>query len=118
MDGNTSCVDEMQLIINQLKLQNNNEQIIAGMERLLTYTNWLSEKYDEHSKKLGKQMQWVSVKDRLPEKDVDVLLRFNYGFYIGRLCKRFWLIDNGSHSRSLDFATHWMPLPPSPEEAD
>ncbi len=66
--------------------------------------------------------QWISVKDRLPEINVDVLII--YGrlpfYHLAFLTHNgdiqfFW----GNYSNieySLDDVTHWMPLPKPPEE--
>lgn len=63
--------------------------------------------------KLGQQMQWVSVKDRLPLPDAMVLC-----------CSKDGVIHTGYHydcwhtGRFPVFVTHWMPLPPSPREVN
>ena len=56
-------------------------------------------------------MSWISVKDRLPDKSVDVLLwdkMFSRADYIkgGKHDPRDWDADY----------THWMPLPEPPKE--
>jgi len=67
--------------------------------------------------------QWISVKDRLPEIGVDVLI--SYGglpfYHLAFLTHNGdikWF--NGNHSNteySLDDVTHWMPLPEPPKDA-
>jgi hypothetical protein len=66
--------------------------------------------------------EWISVKDRLPEIGVDVLI--SYGglpfYHLAFLTHNGdikWF--NGNHSNteySLDDVTHWMPLPKPPEK--
>ena len=83
-------------------------------------------------------MEWISVKDRLPEPEVDVLL-ISHGWgdvimYIGRLSPmpsddgtgNFWGIKiDASEWRIRGWSyfrkphvTHWMPLPKPPKEGE
>lgn len=68
--------------------------------------------------------EWISVEDRLPEKNVDVLCwyeYFRYGDYnclyrtfgIGYCINGYWggEVSNGAQCRVL----YWMPLPAPPE---
>ena len=57
---------------------------------------------------------WVSAKDRLPEKNVPVLVWEKQGFaYVDRLeAECAWQIASTHHA----IVTHWMPLPEPPEE--
>ena len=77
---------------------------------------------------------WISVKDRLPEPDVEVLLIAhgwnNREIYVGKLkrieAERSWL--TGLETKASDWTiwgfsylkepvvTHWMPLPKPPKE--
>lgn len=61
-------------------------------------------------------MKWISVKDKLPEKQTRVLLFDNGGFGIltGRIGSAGWYLEGGLD----EFAniTHWMPLPEPPED--
>jgi len=72
----------------------------------------LRKERDELQKELARY-KWVSVKDRLPEKD---------GFYLawytfkGNGHTRDIFYYNSGHGASLSSAiTHWMPLPTPPE---
>lgn len=65
-------------------------------------------------------MNWISVKDRLPKKYVDVLtyskefgVRLNY--IDG---KGFMYEDERKPYCIFGKVTHWMPLPEPPEEAE
>ena len=63
-------------------------------------------------------MEWISVKERLPEKGVDCLCRcvikdnIEYPFY---MVLRYILIDVNPHfQHECDYGlrvTHWMPIP-------
>lgn len=75
----------------------------------------LRKERDELQKELARY-KWVSVKDRLPEKD---------GFYLawytfkGNGHTRDIFYYNSGHGASLSSAiTHWMPLPTPPESED
>ena len=70
-------------------------------------------------------MEWISVKDRLPEHDEKVLCR--YGFekegkrhdmmFTG--CLDYYahdLVPHFQHASTGLFVTHWMPLPEPPKE--
>ena len=67
---------------------------------------------------------WISVKDRFPERDVDVLTYFRWGaFKIGRFDKdpdsleyRWKFEDSNLYGDDMQDVTHWMPLPEPPKE--
>lgn len=66
---------------------------------------------------------WISVKDRLPELNVDVLVFVNFTVHdvtinhctVALFNGTCWDAD-GSYSR--DSVTHWMPLPEAPKAND
>jgi hypothetical protein len=65
--------------------------------------------------KIGKQMQWVSIKDNIPKKEEDVIVfRIDdHNSCIG------WIGESGqwwSNGEMLHSVTHWMPVPPNPGE--
>lgn len=67
-------------------------------------------------------LKWISVKDKLPPVDEDVLLTggiaIGIGFYMEKhrvLKEGFWSITNG-RAEELYGVTHWMPLPELPNE--
>ena len=65
--------------------------------------------------------RWVSVDERLPEHEDDVLLYVeDYGSWItlGRRSGDGWYVNEaaeGGGPKPLDRFTHWMPLPEPPE---
>lgn len=66
-----------------------------------------------------RKRQWISVKDKLPDKAEDVLVCFKtlggLSFvHIARYSYNEWLMDGRSLSYSNKI-THWMPMPESPE---
>lgn len=61
--------------------------------------------------------QWISVKDRLPEEDQEVLIydwpsRSTCIFWKSRKLAHQWELSNGRNCNP----THWMPLPKPPED--
>lgn len=63
-------------------------------------------------------MEWISVKDRLPVINTIVSLKKD-----NEWISRGWLLKSGKFSikytpkiQIMDVPTHWMPLPPSPQE--
>ena len=53
------------------------------------------------------KQEWISVKDRLPEKDEEVLVYWDDGFEIGRYV-------GGEVGENI----YWMPLPEPPKEGE
>ena len=57
--------------------------------------------------------EWISVDDRLPEKDEIVIICTDKNFiYAGELIGDTWFLDNDSWTATV---THWMPLPEPPK---
>ena len=57
--------------------------------------------------------EWISVDDRLPEKDEIVIICTDENFiYAGELVGDTWFLDNDSWTATV---THWMPLPEPPK---
>ena len=69
-----------------------------------------------------KQSEWISVEERLPQVDTDVLvITANGSFKVAR-CNIYhngtlvlWMTNDGLGERAI---THWMPLPELPEESE
>ena len=60
--------------------------------------------------------EWISVKDRLPEKQQRVIVRCEtVGTTVGWIMFGKWATDLGPDCGSV---THWMPLPEPPEEVE
>ena len=68
---------------------------------------------------LPKQSEWISVEERLPKVDTDVLvITANGSFKVGR-CNIYhngtlvlWMTNDGLGEKAI---THWMPLPEAPK---
>ena len=65
--------------------------------------------------------QWISVEDRLPEDDSDVLAYSRNGeecrIYPANYAKGVWF-DCIFITPATDTTTHWMPLPEAPKEVE
>lgn len=69
-------------------------------------------------------MKWISVKERLPEIDLYVLIFCPKSSIqiasLQRRCDSYnlqWILDQPCDEYSADgFVTHWMPLPDFPED--
>lgn len=75
-------------------------------------------------------MEWISVKDRLPENGVEVLIYYATDIIQGFIYNGIWkgsvrttecMNDGYVNDRTIckqndyfDFVTHWMPLPKPP----
>ena len=58
--------------------------------------------------------EWISVEERLPEAEVDVLVTDDNGYvYVSR-----YHVGSISFWSAMKEVTHWMPLPAPPEEND
>ena len=56
---------------------------------------------------------WISVKERLPEEDVDVIAWEKAGFaFIDSVKRGMWKVGENNFA----VVTHWMPLPEPPKE--
>lgn len=63
-------------------------------------------------------MEWISIKDKLPESGKPVLvwnggldLEYHIGVYVPGAG---WSTNRDSYD--LDYVTHWMPLPAAPRQ--
>ena len=59
--------------------------------------------------------QWISVKDRIPPDQEEVLVCTLSKNGVQNIDKGYWAIDHFIH-RGRSQVTHWMPLPELPEE--
>ena len=70
--------------------------------------------------------EWISVKDRMPKRDVDIVALLDWGGYeIGRLEKdpdnlewRWSFEYYDLYGEEFQKVTHWLPLPELPGEKD
>ena len=87
----------------------------AGVAKLLTALDMaisaLRAQQEQESKPLN---GWSSVKDRLPEDQVEVLVLTRSKKGMRNVDKGYWSIDHFVH-RGCAQVTHWMPLPELPE---
>lgn len=57
--------------------------------------------------------EWISVKDRLPEKGGSYLVFSNKSKTV--FTAHYWLGDRWANRANGQFITHWMPLPQPPK---
>ena len=62
--------------------------------------------------------EWISVKERLPEVEADILAYIGEGSFV--VC---WMTHDGywqcpAYLMDKDDVTHWMPLPEPPKEEE
>ena len=91
---------------------------------LLKTCDTINEIYDKHIKKwlyadtvdIAPDTKWISVKERLPEVEADILAYIGEGSFV--VC---WMTHDGywqcpAYLMDKDDVTHWMPLPELPKE--
>lgn len=65
---------------------------------------------------------WISIKDRLPEKGIPILVYWDCIVSMGiHMNGGFVVLEDfmyRAHGVGYDLVTHWMPLPKSPEIND
>lgn len=63
--------------------------------------------------------KWVSVKDQLPEKEIDILIccdgKVKFGIYSEDVYGDKFYTTNFEQFLNVENVTHWMPLPEQPE---
>jgi hypothetical protein len=70
---------------------------------------------------------WISVKERLPEKDLSVLVYAPHNeflerkFWVAELVEnidnnKYWDYTDGEYMLSFEDVTHWQPLPEPPKK--
>lgn len=95
---------------NHYDKEHGNEDFICGIETVLEYA--------ENLQTTDIVPEWISVKDRLPEDDSDVLAYSRNGeegrIYPANYAKGVWF-DCIFTTPATDTTTHWMPLPEPPK---
>jgi hypothetical protein len=64
-------------------------------------------------------MEWISVKDRLPEMNELCIVTTEWrGIVPATYGNESWIFDEGQgwSEKALSYVTHWMPLSPPPKE--
>ena len=90
------------------------EKLVELIESARYWGSNTSEEITDHLIAHGVTVQeWISVKDRLPEKDEIVIICTDENFiYAGELVGDTWFLNNDSWTATV---THWMPLPEMPK---
>ena len=66
----------------------------------------------------SKQSEWISVEERLPEADVEVLVVVKIGDRVSVVTDRIYAnkwFNYGKIGHLPGYVTHWMPLPEPPK---
>ena len=92
---------------NHYDKEHGNEHFINGIETVFEYAENLPT-YD-----FAQKNEWISVKDRLPEEDIRVLVYINSDRSYTKLDTD--RLSNGKFVRWYKDVTHWMPLPEPPK---
>lgn len=125
-----------ELLIDTLESIKKNPKMDGQEAHIIAACHMLTEMIDDASTVSTARNGWISVKDRLPEDEQEVLV-IAHGWdgrlvYVGRHkrveAQKSWLtgITNKSSEWSLwgwsylkePMVTHWMPLPEPPEEKE
>ena len=69
----------------------------------------------EEIEQLGKEKEWISVKDRLPQEGRAILIYTDYGKQATAYLSDNLFIDWMRPQHSYGSVTHWMPVPNPPE---
>lgn len=94
--------------------------IFVDKEELVKALQYDREQYDKgYADGLRERNEWISVEERLPEADTNVLvITANASFKVAR-CNIYhngtlvlWMTNDGLGERAI---THWMPLPEPPK---
>lgn len=95
----------------------NYKHLYEQTKKMLTmYQDELIPGFRKQIEELERNQKWISVTERLPEKDVKVIALGNHGgvyvatYYGGR----YWHKLNARNHMCQP--THWMPLPEPPQE--
>lgn len=60
--------------------------------------------------------KWISVEDEFPPQETEVMVfRKDMGFWWGIHLNEIWYVRFGNNWSYVTNVTHWMPVPPVPE---
>ena len=92
-----------------------------GDDDFTTGYNWAVDEYREKISKLPSVNNWIPCKDKLPEKDTDVLIcacRHVVTAYFDAVRNVFRLTEDDNLYYLQEYVTHWMPRPNPPENEE
>lgn len=90
--------------------------IDVDKDELVRALNYDRSQYEKGYRDGLKASKWISVKERLPEVEADILAYIGEGSFV--VC---WMTHDGywqcpAYLMDKDDVTHWMPLPRPPKE--
>lgn len=105
-------------LIDADKLNRKKKYLIQTQGGCFPKSEWFIKADDLFAAPTVNPYKWISVKDRLPEENINVLIyrrnMMNVYTYLGH---GEWEDDYGYWTRTEDDGiTHWMPLPDEPKE--
>ena len=92
--------------------------IDVDKDELVRALNYDRNQYEKGYRYGLKANEWISVKERLPEVEADILAYIGEGSFV--VC---WMTHDGywqcpAYLMDKDDVTHWMPLPEPPKEVE
>lgn len=90
---------------------NNLDKLPFKVKNVVDYDNGLTRGFKAGAEWQAKQAPWISVKERLPEKNTVVLTRGAYGFLICQLSSLGEWETGANVNKERLGLTHWMPIP-------
>lgn len=90
---------------------NNLDKLPFKVKTLVDYDNGLTRGFKAGADWQAKQSPWISVEERLPEKNTVVLTRGAYGFLICQLSSLGEWETGANVNKERLGITHWMPIP-------
>lgn len=90
---------------------NNLDKLPFKVKTLVDYDNGLTRGFKAGADWQARQSPWISVEERLPEKNTVVLTRGAYGFLICQLSSLGEWETGANVNKERLGITHWMPIP-------
>ena len=95
--------------------------LLDKVNEIVAWINEQEQGFKPVSVTVVKPPEWISVKDRLPEEGVPVLVtgvvkKGDHPYLVDYIYKDDWFWWPMNYNRTIGFViTHWMPLPEPPE---
>jgi len=100
-------------------LEKANESMIDALALIQQLENHIGELTEMVQQLESAQPKWISVEERLPEENFEVLMLFKHNMAVGWYSgEDDWYsnTDDGFYASCDGTPSHWMPLPEAPKE--